>query len=173
MVLPYPLAGLDTERANRKPIVMTDTFDMVAMLAQLTTDESIKRFVYDDATGRPIVSGSYVIGNPTAGIGRNLAAVGLSDDESNMLCQNDVLRCAAYFDGAIPWWRSLSPVRQRQMLDMGFNLGPSELIAGWPVFIHAMLVQDWPGAVAALKNSKWWGEVGYRGPRVAAAILAG
>ena len=167
------VAGSHFEGTTRKYSTMTDTFDMAALVAQLTIDEKLMRFVYDDKTGMPIRAGSHVLGNPTVGIGRNLSGCGLSSDEAVMLCQNDIARCAAYFDMAIPWWRTLSPVRQRQMLNLGFNMGPGKLVSDWPVFLHAMLVHDWPGAVDALKNSAWWHQVGSRATRVAAAILAG
>src|SRR5271166_3187834 len=105
---------------------MTDTFDMDAMIAQLTPEECtggvISFVVYDDASGLPIKPGSHVIGNPTVGIGRNLYGKGLTASEATYLCVNDIMEVVACYDLHIPWWRQLSPMRQRQLLDMGFNM---------------------------------------------------
>ena len=52
---------------------------MAGQLSQLQSQESYRRFVYDDATGREIVPGYTVQGNPTICYGRNLIAQGISD----------------------------------------------------------------------------------------------
>lgn len=38
-----------------------------ALTTQIKADEGLRLAVYDDATGKPIVAGSRVIGNPTIG----------------------------------------------------------------------------------------------------------
>lgn len=152
---------------------MSQTFDMGAMLAQLAPEEGRKPLVYDDATGLPIRKGTLVQGNPTVGCGRNLAVDGLSDSEIDLLCINDCLKFATVLDSRIPWWRNLSPVRQRQILDLTFNMGPDELISGWPHFLAAMQTGNWQAAVNELETSKWWHQVGQRGPMITARILAG
>jgi lysozyme len=146
---------------------------MPAMLAELGTQEGRKPFVYDDATGLPISRGTIVRGNATVGMGRNLATDGLSDAEIDLLCTNDCLKFAAVLDCRIPWWRGLSPARQRQMLSLAFNMGPEELITGWPHFLAAMQSGNWQAAVDELQSSKWWHQVGQRGPMIAGQILAG
>ena len=57
---------------------MSQNFDVSAMVEQLIPEESERYFVYDDATGKTILKGSTVVGNPTIGIGRNLSGEGLS-----------------------------------------------------------------------------------------------
>jgi hypothetical protein len=59
----------------------TASFNIDALVTQLAGEEAIKNFAYDDATGDLIRAGSIVSGNPTVGIGRNLASDGITDDE--------------------------------------------------------------------------------------------
>ncbi len=151
---------------------MTQTFDPAATIQQLVGDEGERFFVYDDANGQPIRAGSHVIGNPTIGIGRNLASKGLSMAECIYLCQDDINQCAAQLDAHIPWWRNLSPVRQGQMVNLDFNMGWGSLVT-FHNFLAAMEVGEWQTAVDQLKTSKWWAQVGHRGPEIAAHILAG
>lgn len=162
---PEPKQSVESE-------TMTESYDLDAMVAQLMPEEGERFYVYDDATGEAIRAGSRVVGNPTAGIGRNLASEGLTDAECRYLCANDVARFAAALDVAYPWWRQLSPSRQRQIIDLTFNMGLHGL-AGFPMFLAAMQRGDWAGAVADLKDSAWWGEVGQRGPMIVARILVG
>jgi len=151
---------------------MAQTFNMAATIKQLIGDEAERFVVYDDANGLPIRAGSHVIGNPTIGIGRNLSGKGISAAESEYLCEDDVNQCALTLDAQIPWWRNLSPLRQSQMVNLDFNMGWGSLVQ-FHEFLAEMQTGNWTGAVAELKESKWWGQVGKRGPEIAANILAG
>jgi hypothetical protein len=46
---------------------MSDTYGLPEMVAELMRDEGTLLYVYDDATGLPIVAGMLVKGNPTIG----------------------------------------------------------------------------------------------------------
>lgn len=146
-------------------------FAITAFITQLEPEEGVKYQVYDDATGEPIVAGYTVKGNPTVGIGRNLA-VGLSAAEVNMLCTDDINKCIASLDLHCPWWTLLSPLRQMQLADLCFQLGWAGL-SEFDAFLNAMARHNWAAAVVALKESLWWGQVGERGPKIAARILQG
>lgn len=147
-------------------------FVMDDVLKQLRGDEGVKYFIYDDATGLPIRAGTVVRGNPTVGVGRNLVGKGLSDAEVQILLSNDVNACAAELDNRIPWWRKLSARRQAQMINLDFNMGWGSL-SGFKNFLAEMEAEEWEAAVAALKASHWWVQVGKRGPEIAGYILAG
>ena len=151
---------------------MGASFDTAAMIAQLMPEEGLKLHVYDDATGQPIIAGSTVVGNPTIGIGRNLAGRGITKDEANYLCTDDIVLVEDQLDGTLPWWRDLSPLRQMQMVDLCFNMGLATLTT-FHEFLGAMERGDWQDAVDDLKNSLWWHQVGQRGPMIADRILKG
>ena len=151
---------------------MADTWDTAALIAQLIPEEAVRLFVYDDATGEPIRAGTLVRGNPTIGIGRNLASTGITAAEATMLATADINRVAAELDKALPWWRGLSAGRQRQMMDLTFNMGLGGLLT-FTHFLAAMQEGQWQAAVAALEDSEWWHQVGTRAPLIAMRIMQG
>lgn len=90
------------------------------LLAQLVEHEGYRRFAYDDATGGPVRAS---IGNLTVGIGRNLAARGITRAEAEILATADLLHVANRLDDALPWWRDLKTERAAALLELGFNMG--------------------------------------------------
>jgi len=62
-------------------------------------------------------------GKLSIGVGRNLDDVGITQNESRYLLQNDIGRVRAELDEALPWWRSMDEIRQQVLIDLGFNLG--------------------------------------------------
>ena len=154
--------------------MLTDTFNKAAMAAELLRDEGKRNKVYDDGNGRPIAKGSVVQGNPTIGIGRNLAARGLSEDEIGYLLGNDIDYFAGLLD-ADPmwsWWRTLDSVRQRALLNMAFNMGQHTLDQ-FVLFNKYCKAHDWTNAAASLVQSAWWHQVGARATRIQHMILTG
>src|SRR3954471_22265205 len=90
-------------------------------------EEGLRLAVYDDATGKPIVAGSHVVGHPTNGYGRLLTdANGISAEEAEALLQADLVKAAyiarLYLEG-VDCWASLDVVRQAVLIDMALNLG--------------------------------------------------
>jgi lysozyme len=154
---------------------VVDTYDRNALGAEIIRDEGLRAFVYDDATGKPIVKGSVVHGNPTIGVGRNLSGKGLSRLEVFYLLSDDMLDIEGSMDASPTyggWWRTHTPARQRAMLNMSFNLGQH----GFDAFKHfaALLkANDFTGAAKSLENSLWWHQVGQRAVRIQAAISTG
>ena len=108
-------------------------------------------------------------GKTTVGVGRNLDDLGLSDDEIDYLFANDLKR-AQDAASKYPWFADLSEVRQAAVLDLFFNLGPSRF-AGFRNFIQAMSQKQYAWAAAELRDSRWFTQVGRRGPRVVSMIL--
>jgi lysozyme len=142
-----------------KPTIGQDTFDRAALMAELTQDEGRRQFAYSDSLG-------YL----SIGIGRNISGKGLSPAEIDLLFNNDVDEFCAKMDAHISWWRKLSPAHQRCMIDMCF-MG-WESFSQFVKFFAAIQAADWPTAVKEIENSKWYGQVGTRGPRVVARLLA-
>ena len=136
---------------------MTDT----VLLAELERDEGIRLKPYTDSTG-----------HLTLGVGRNLTDVGIFPDEARYMLLNDVLRARDDLDAAIPWWRTLSPVRQRVMINMTFNLGMPTLLTFHDT-LHAIEVGNYVGAANGMMNSKWATQVGPRASRLARMMVRG
>ena len=66
-------------------------------------------------------------------------------------------------------WGDLSDVRKRAVTDLSFNLGKPRL-SKFINFLAAMKKEDYTAAGLALKNSKWYGQVGKRGPNIVTMI---
>ncbi len=86
---------------------------------------------------------------------------GLTDEECDYLLNNDVRRFEAELDAAIPWWKTLDPVRKRVLLDMAFNLGTNGLLQfkNTLAFVKA---GQYDKAATGMLSSKWATQVGTR-----------
>lgn len=106
----------------------------------------------------------------TLGVGRNVEELGITEDEARYLLDNDILRVTKELDSNLPWWRDLSEVRQRVLVDMVFNLGISRFL-NFKNAINAMQEEDWEEAAAQMLDSKWADQVGKRADRLAKAMI--
>ena len=106
----------------------------------------------------------------TIGVGRNVEELGITEDEARYLLDNDILRVTKELDSAMPWWRNLSEVRQRVVVDMVFNLGLSRFL-NFKNAINAMQEEDWDEAAAQMLDSRWADQVGQRAHRLAKAMV--
>lgn len=66
-------------------------------------------------------------------------------------------------------WADLTDVRKRALVDLAYNLGQTRL-AKFTNFLAAMNRSDFDRAAAELKNSKWYSQVGRRGPNIVVMI---
>jgi lysozyme len=107
-------------------------------------------------------------GKLTIGVGRNLESRGISESEAMFLFQNDLADAIQYCN-RYSWFKDLSEVRQAACVDLMFNLGP-ERFAGFRNFIRAMHEKQYTWAAAELKDSRWFTQVGRRGPRIVSMI---
>lgn len=138
---------------------------------RLRIEEGERNFVYDDATGKPIVPGSVVIGHPTIGIGRCLDERGISKEEKEAFFQRDVSdsRAAA---AAQPWAASLDPTRRDLIAEMIFEMGLDRLLR-FEKMIAALQRKDFAAAAVEMRDSRWAGQVGQRAINLAAIMESG
>lgn len=126
--------------------------DRDRLFAQLTTAEGDVLRVYDDATGKPIVPGSTVIGHPTIGRGRALDTHGISEAESAMLCGNDITDRQQALPTVIDFWPQLSEVRQNAFAELSFEAGINGLL-GFHQALAAGRIGDWKTCSAQVMAS--------------------
>ena len=115
----------------------------------------------------------------TIGVGRNLEANPLSEDESLEVLQERGIteemamhwlerkirvtkRKLANFE----WYTSQSEIRRRVLIDMAFNLGVSGLLT-FQNMIGALEVGNYEVAAEEMLDSKWAEQVGKRAERLA------
>lgn len=142
------------------------------LLTLLQEDEGLRLQVYDDATGNSLKPGDTIKGHPTIGIGRALDVNGITTEEARYLLENDVGRAEAELDRNIPWWREMSENRRHVLVSLVFNMGWPKL-SGFVKFLAALKRNDWAGAAAEMKDSRWYSQVKGRGERLAKMMEVG
>jgi lysozyme len=108
----------------------------------------------------------------TIGIGRNLDHVGISEEESYYLLDNDISKSIREMSATFLWFKDLDPMRQRVWVDLHFNLGLTKL-KGFSKAIAAMAAGNYETAADELKDSRWASQVGKRSTWLCQALVTG
>ena len=111
-------------------------------------------------------------GKNTIGVGHNLDANPISDAAINQILDDDYRATLKTLNSNIPFAGGLDWVRQAALVDLVFNMGIGTLLT----FTHtldALEKLDFEAAADGLKDSKWFHQVGMRGPRIVAMIRTG
>jgi lysozyme len=134
--------------------------DRDKLIKQLELHEGLKQKVYKDS-----------LGIETIGIGRNLRDKGISHEEVLFLVNNDINECEEDLK-TFDWWNELDDVRQRVVLDMRFNLGPTRF-RGFKRTIKAIADGKYKDAATYMLESKWAKQVKGRAKRLALMMELG
>ena len=108
-------------------------------------------------------------GKLTIGIGRNLEDTGISQAESRFLLNNDILRCRTGLSKVLPYWHTLTNMRQRVLVDMCFNLGQDGLLE-FKKMLTALKKGDFDLAADEMLTSTWAHQVKTRARWLALAM---
>jgi len=73
---------------------------------------------------------------------------------SRLLLVDDIAVKTAECRAAFDWFDDLDETRKDAIVNLAFNLG-TEGLKGFPLFIAAMVAQDWKKAAFELWNSQW------------------
>lgn len=130
------------------------------LVDQLILHESLTLLPYMDTVGKI-----------TIGVGRNLSDVGISRDEALILLDHDIDAAVADL-ASFAWFRDLDSVRQRVLVDMRFNLGPSRF-RGFKGLLAAVAERDYDDAALHMQRSLWFTQVKSRGVRLVAMMRTG
>lgn len=134
--------------------------DLGLVKNRLRKDEGERLKPYIDTTG-----------NVTIGVGRNLTAKGISEQESDLMLSEDIeeaLTAAEKYD----WFIRLDPVRQLVVICMIFNLGPGAF-AGFKDTIMFISAGNYGMAAADMLQSTWARQVGQRAQAYAIMMRSG
>ena len=85
---------------------------MTELIEQLKRHEGIKLTPYKCTSDKL-----------TIGVGRNLEDVGISEEEAEMLLQNDIQRAVTQLKERFPWTLELDEVRFAALINFTFNIG--------------------------------------------------
>jgi lysozyme len=134
--------------------------NLTKLMTALRNEEGVKPKVYLDSKGIP-----------TVGVGRNLRDKGLSQDEINYLLVNDINECVADLM-TLPWFKGLDDVRQRVLVDMRFNLGPTKF-REFKKLIQALEHKDYYLSSKEMLDSTWAQDVKGRAIKLARMMETG
>ena len=108
----------------------------------------------------------------TIGIGRNLEDVGISEQEAEMLLQNDIQEAVNQLKERFPWTMELDEVRFAALINFTFNVG----IGTVSKFKNAMALlkaKNYDMAADEFLQSRWAKQVGQRAIEVTDQIRTG
>lgn len=115
-------------------------------------------------------------GKLTIGIGRcidiSVAGAGITQDEAEYLLRQDINRFTAMTRGLIVTFGSLDEVRQETLVELCFNMGPTNL-GKFTKMLAAIDVKDWDTAAAELLDSRYAAQVGQRAITLADQLRIG
>lgn len=134
------------------------------LIKELVRDEGVVLHAYQDS-----------VGLWTIGIGRLIdkrKGGGITQAEAEYLLANDVDKVVSQLDAKLPWWRQLSPVRMRVIINMAFNLGVDGLL-GFKNTLGMVQRGEFEAASKGMLNSTWAKQVGNRAVRLADMMKAG
>ena len=123
----------------------------------LVKHEGLKLQVYDDATGKALKPGMMIVGWPTIGVGRNCTNPGVSHKEALLLLDNDIIERQAGLRNALPWWDTLSEVRQAVLISMSF-MGLAKLLK-FKRMLGYLGQGNYEQAAVQMLASKWASQV--------------
>lgn len=122
------------------------TYDRIALQKELEDDEGRAPYVYKDHLGYDTCGVGFLVDKAKGG--RIPDAV--IDFWLNYLIDEREKQLDQY----LPWWRTLSDIRQRALLNMAWQLGVSGLL-GFPKMLGALQAGNWREAYRQALDSKW------------------
>ena len=135
--------------------------DRRCLVEQLILHEGLRLRAYFDTVGKI-----------TVGVGRNLTDKGLSHSEAMALLDHDLDEAITDLAGSFPWFIELDSVRQRVLVDLRFNLGPSRF-RGFKRTIRMVSEGKYVLAGASMRDSLWFKQVKARGQRLVSMMVTG
>lgn len=108
----------------------------------------------------------------TIGVGRNIEDRGITEDEARYLLKNDIKIVEDELLEKKPVVARLDAVRQRVLVDMGFNLGIPTLLKFQNMWL-AIEQEDFVQASIEMMDSRWARQVGQRSHRLSEAMRVG
>lgn len=130
----------------------------------LTNDEGDIAHVYQDSEGYWTIGIGFLVDKRLGG--------GLLPEERQFILKNRVRLTEEWLNRRLPFYKKLSPNRQRALINMGYNLGETKLLKFHNTLRYLELGEYEKAAEQALK-SKWAKQVGKRAVRIAELIKNG
>lgn len=149
---------------------MTIDANDATLLVALERDEGFVPHAYEDSEGYLTIGIGTLIDKRRGGA--------ITHDEALLLLRNRLASKLADLDRELPWWRTLSPARQRVLANLAYNLGvgsrqPPKGLLAFRNTLAAIERGDFAAASRALMDSLWARQVGDRAKRLAEQMRVG
>lgn len=139
-------------------------YDQDKLHKELIRDEGIELTLYRDSLGYPTIGVGHLIKK-----GESFTSI--THTQALEILDKDVAIAERNLNTIYPRWSELDEVRKRAMLNLSFNLGGK--LAQFKRFLHSLSLGNFERAADQLIQSKWFGQVKLRGPRIVHAIRTG
>lgn len=159
--------------------MQTDISFREALKRQLRLHEGVRNKVYYDSIGIPTIGVGFNLNRRDAQlklsiVGANLEEVldgkPLTDAQVDGLFEMCIDEAISGAKTVVDNFSSHSPVRQRVLIDMCYNLGAYKL-AHFKNMLSALKEKDYSLAARSMTRSLWFQQVGDRGIRLSAMML--
>ena len=136
-------------------------YDIASLEDQLITHEGLELKPYQCTADKL-----------TIGVGRNIEDRGITEDEARYLLKNDIKIVEDELLSKKPMVAELDAVRQRVLVDMGFNLGIPTLLKFQNMWL-AIEQEDFIQDSIEMMDSRWARQVGQRAHKLSEAMRIG
>jgi lysozyme len=141
-------------------------FNSAAFACQIKAHEGFRQEVYQDTSGTSVGFGHLLRQNEAAQYPLG-TPVPLS--QINTWFEQDTTTAVKIAQTLCSSWNDLTDIRKRALADLAYNLGQTRL-SKFTNFLQAMNKNDFSTAAKELKDSKWYSQVGKRGPNIVTMI---
>lgn len=128
------------------------------LVSELKRQEGYKKFLYDDATGKPLLDTSE--GKTTVGYGWNIEA-GIEPELAEIILRYFMQKADSTCILAFDWYSNLSPARQEVVCNMVYNMGLDKF-KQFKNTIQYIAKGEFDIASREMLKSKWADQVGLR-----------
>lgn len=160
------------------------SFDRI--MKEISQEEGVKNTVYKCTAGfRTIAVGHNLDAESIDSIiGRKLSSnPKLSDNEIKIVFEHDLNKVIGQLDRTMKWWKDLPIFAQYCLISLCFNMGIGGMIKRNPLKYNGLLgftntlkafaEERWNDAAEGLESSKWYKQVGLRGPKIVKILKTG
>lgn len=135
----------------------------------MTENERHLTELNEDRRNKPYMDS---VGKLTIGVGHNLTDVPLPDPVVDLLLEFDYAAAQAAVEARYSWYATLDPVRKAVLVDLAFNMG-MQTLKGFKNSLAYFAAGDYEKAADNFMLSKWYRQVGVRGPRMMNMLRSG
>ena len=159
--------------------ILNNEDQMDRLRIQLILNEGLSLTMYKCTAGKNTIGvGRNVDDNPLTDeekkhLGnKNIFKTGITKEEAMYLLDNEINEVIGKLTRQISIFIKLDPIRQRVLIDLGFNMGVPGLLK-FKNTLAALNRLDYEATAKGLENSLWFTQIKTRGPRVVKMMRTG